>query len=65
MSAIKIKDLSDSIDLDRKAMVSIIGGARRSGYSVAFQPQPSSEFRLVNYPSGFAPTQLTFTKPQR
>ena len=65
MSALTIKDLSDSIDLDRKAMLAIVGGARRSGYPVAFQLQPQSEFRLVNYPTGFRPTQFTLTKPQK
>ncbi|TCS35950.1 hypothetical protein EDC30_10813 [Paucimonas lemoignei] len=63
MSAITIKDLSDSIDLDRKAMLAIVGGARRGGFPVAFQPQPQSEFRLVTYPAGFTPVKLALTQP--
>ena len=52
MSTITLKDLSENVDLDRKAMRDIVGGARRGGYSAAIQVTPSPEFRLVNYPAG-------------
>ena len=54
MATLKIKDLSDSTELDREAMRAIVGGARGS------QPwQASPEFfrdrRLVDYPPGIKP----------
>lgn len=52
MSNIKIKDLSDSIDLDRKAMLAIAGGARRSGNSLSYNAPRLQELRLVNFPGG-------------
>ncbi|OWW19893.1 hypothetical protein [Noviherbaspirillum denitrificans] len=52
MATIVIKDLTESIDLDRQAMTSIIGGARTRG---RFIPQrATSTTRIVNYPRGFA-----------
>lgn len=52
MSTITIKDLSESTDLDRKAMLAIVGGARRGGYPVALASGPASGFRLFQYPTG-------------
>lgn len=53
MSTISIKDLPDSVALDRQAMQAITGGAR-SGLSANFsgRTQPGSE-RVVVYPPGF------------
>lgn len=58
MSTIKIKDLSDSIDLDRKAMLAIAGGARRSGLALSYNTRSQQNTRLVNYPGGLAGAQL-------
>ena len=53
MATIVIKDLTESIDLDRQAMASSIGGARTRG---RFIPRhiTASTTRIVNYPRGFA-----------
>lgn len=53
MANIVIKDLTESIDLDRQAMASIIGGARTRGRFIPRRVVPSAT-RIVNYPRGFA-----------
>jgi len=53
MATIVIKDLTESIDLDRQAMTSIIGGARTRGRFIP-RRAPASTTRIVNYPRGFA-----------
>lgn len=54
MAKIVIKDLTESVDLDRKAMLAVIGGARSRGR----QPLPAQAFiqsnRIVNFPGGLA-----------
>jgi hypothetical protein len=65
MSTITIKDLTESMDLDRKAMLTIVGGARRGGYPVAIETKAPAEFRLVNYPTGFGHIRLAFGKPRK
>jgi len=54
MASIVIKDLLESVELDRKAMVAIVGGARSSGSRV----QPGGTIfrtnRIVSYPAGFS-----------
>lgn len=51
MSNISIKDLPASVELDRAAMLAVVGGARRRGpYALAGQPVA----RLVDYPRGVA-----------
>jgi hypothetical protein len=50
MAVIKIKDLADSIDLDRQAMTTIVGGAR-DGLRPSFRIRPGSfGNRVVDYP---------------
>jgi hypothetical protein len=52
MTIIAIKDLSESVDLDRQAMAAITGGARiRGGHSVLGSAIPGSA-RLINDPIG-------------
>ena len=53
MATIVIKDLTESIDLDRQAMASIIGGARTRGRYIPRRTATSAT-RIVNYPGGFA-----------
>ncbi|RJG04160.1 hypothetical protein [Noviherbaspirillum sedimenti] len=65
MSTITIKDLTESIDLDRKAMLAIVGGARRSGYLSPLETRALHSTRLVDYPAGFGRTHLAMTRPQK
>jgi hypothetical protein len=53
MAIIVIKDLSDSIDLDRQAMLAISGGAR-SGRPWQTLAGLSQDKRIVDYPPGMA-----------
>lgn len=58
MAKIVIKDLTESVDLDRQAMVAIMGGARTPGRH-AFPGQTiSGSTRIVNYPSGVTRNRL-------
>jgi hypothetical protein len=66
MPVIVIKDLPDSTELDREAMLAIVGGAR-SGVHRHFRPRTaprkSAVTRIVPFPPGFAPTDES--GPQR
>lgn len=54
MSTISIKDLSESVDLDREAMHAIVGGARLGGRQ-NFPVRPLSRTaRIIDYPPGLA-----------
>lgn len=53
MATLVIKDLTESIDLDRQAMASIAGGARTRGRRIS-PPAAITGNRIVNYPRGFA-----------
>ncbi|WP_019142891.1 hypothetical protein [Noviherbaspirillum massiliense] len=59
MANIVIKDLPDSIELDREAMRAITGGARTRGHSVAPRSTLSRGSRIVSYPTGFASSTLS------
>lgn len=65
MSIITIKDLADSIDLDRKAMLAVIGGARRNGYVSPLETRVLHSTRLVDYPAGFGRTHLAMTRARK
>lgn len=55
MATIIIKDLSDNLELDRKAMQAILGGARlgsRSGSALRARPGAQG---IVNFGTGVAP----------
>jgi len=56
MARIVIKDLTESVDLDRAAMIAIMGGARTPGRQ-AFPGNTISRgtriVNIVNYPAGF------------
>lgn len=56
MTTIVIKDLPESVDLDREAMVSITGGARLRTAKTIFTKSASHGTRIVNfnYPAGFS-----------
>ncbi|CDY74747.1 hypothetical protein BGLT_03689 [Caballeronia glathei] len=50
MAVIVIKDLADSLDLDREAMTAIVGGAR-TGAHQSFRPRPfAAANRVFSYP---------------
>lgn len=56
MPKLVIKDLTESVELDRRAMTAIIGGARtRAHFAVSVQTLPVAT-RVVDYPPGFPTT---------
>lgn len=58
MAVIVIKDLTDSVELDRDAMSAIVGGARTAGGSHAWHLlRHNRQARLIQYPGGFPGTQ--------
>lgn len=59
--AILIKDLPDSIELDRQAMTAIAGGSRIRGRQTTLGRTVVRPDRIVNYPAGFAGKQLAET----
>lgn len=54
MANIVIKDLTESVDLDRQAMIAITGGARTPGRQTFPVQAISRSNRIVDYPAGFA-----------
>ncbi|WP_439683093.1 hypothetical protein MNJPNG_13160 [Cupriavidus oxalaticus] len=52
MAVIVIKDLSDSMDLDRQAMTAILGGGRTAGGRGWHGLRRSGPARIVDYPGG-------------
>jgi hypothetical protein len=53
MASIAIKDLSDSVELDRQAMAAIVGGARSGARYGSLLQAAANPARLVDYPQGF------------
>ena len=52
MAAILIKDLPDSVELDKQAMSAIVGGARtRTSKTLRTYATPASGTRIVNFPA--------------
>jgi hypothetical protein len=62
MATIVIKDLAESIDLDREAMTAITGGARTGGRRIVPAQTISQTNRIVNFPSGFTPSRFATNK---
>lgn len=52
MATIIIKDLTESIDLDRRAMTAIVGGARTRGHPMILGRTVFRGARIVDYPGG-------------
>jgi hypothetical protein len=50
MASIVIKDLTESIELDRQAMTAITGGARTRGRQPSFGRTLFRSDRIVNFP---------------
>jgi hypothetical protein len=59
MASINIKDLSENVDLDRKAMQAITGGSRLrsplSSRTLAAGAVPSSSPKIVDFRTGAVP----------
>jgi hypothetical protein len=55
MATITIKDLPDNVDLDRKAMRDIIGGARNRRQASPRGAAPAGGTRIVDFRTGAAP----------
>jgi hypothetical protein len=55
MAHITIKDLSDNVELDRKAMQSIAGGSRWRGQGGAVGRPSAAGQRIVDFKTGAAP----------
>jgi len=53
MARIKVKDLPQSVDLDRRAMQAIVGGARTGVRPVDLSGATTRSGRIVDYPPGF------------
>ena len=53
MALIKVKDLPQSVALDRKAMQAIVGGARTGVRPVDLSGATTRGVRIVDYPPGF------------
>jgi hypothetical protein len=59
---ITIKDLSDNLDLDRKAMQAISGGSRLRSRVRAAGTVPLSSPRIVDFKTGIAPRETVVKK---
>ena len=57
MATIAIKDLPDSVELDRQAMAAIVGGARSGAQYGSLLQQAPNPTRLIDYPQGFLSTR--------
>jgi hypothetical protein len=55
MALIVIKDLADSLDLDREAMTAIVGGARTGAHQFFRTRAAASGNRIFNYPGVSVP----------
>jgi len=53
MTKLIIKDLTESVELDREAMTAIVGGARVGARSSIAAPLIPAATRVVEYPPGF------------
>ncbi|MFM0212584.1 hypothetical protein PQQ96_34910 [Paraburkholderia sediminicola] len=59
MAKLVIKDLTDSVELDRQAMAAIVGGARIGARASVAMPVVSGSARVVDYPPGFPAAHQT------
>jgi hypothetical protein len=64
MALINIKDLPQSVELDRKAMLATVGGARGARQTVLAGTTAKSG-RIVDYPPGFTRDKLAEANAQR
>ncbi|WP_432257742.1 hypothetical protein [Cupriavidus sp. TMH.W2] len=64
MAVIVIKDLPDSIDLDRQAMTAILGGGRTAGGQAWHGLRRQGAARIVDYPGGLPGNRLAMPREQ-
>jgi hypothetical protein len=62
MAKLIIKDLTDSVELDRQAMAAIVGGARIGARLNVAAPLVPATARVVEYPPGFPAAHQTIVK---
>jgi len=62
MATLKIKDLSDSTELDREAMRAIVGGARGGSQPWQAIAEVFKDRRIVDYPPGVKPRKAPTAK---
>jgi hypothetical protein len=62
MANLIIKDLTDSVELDRQAMAAIVGGARVGARSSLAAPLVPASARVVEYPPGFPAAHRTIAE---
>jgi hypothetical protein len=62
MTRLIIKDLTDSVELDRQAMAAIVGGARIGARLNAAVPLVPASARVVDYPPGFPHAHQTIVR---
>ncbi|WP_027800967.1 hypothetical protein [Paraburkholderia dilworthii] len=62
MAKLLIKDLTDSVELDREAMAAIVGGARIGARATSATPLAAASARIVEYPPGFPAAHQTIVK---
>jgi hypothetical protein len=60
MASISIKDLSENVDLDRKAMQAIAGGSRLRSRLVS--RSPASSPKIVDFRTGAVPRKAPGTQ---
>ncbi|MGF6260344.1 hypothetical protein OKW49_001245 [Paraburkholderia youngii] len=58
MAKLSIKDLTESVELDREAMAAIVGGAHVGARSSLAAPLVPAATRVVEYPPGFPDAHL-------
>ncbi|HYS67956.1 MAG TPA: hypothetical protein VEN30_29615 [Paraburkholderia sp.] len=59
MAKLMIKNLTDSVELDRQAMAAIVGGARIGARLNGAAPLVPASARVVEYPPGFPAAHQT------
>ena len=59
MAKLIIKDLTDSVELDREAMAAVVGGARVGVRLSVAAPLVPVTARVVEYPPGFPAAHRT------
>jgi hypothetical protein len=65
MTRIEIKDLPQSDELDRAAMLAVVGGARSGSRKRPLGESQTGLVRLVDYPPGFVRGALVAEVDQR
>jgi hypothetical protein len=66
MSILVIKDLPESVELDRQAMAAITGGARVASHQTQLTPRPYIGVRveIEGAPTQRGPASATVTRPR-